>query len=325
MPIKILSNSSVLPKRVVTNADLEKIVETSDEWITKRTGIKQRHLLGEDENYLDCALQVATQAIEKANLTPQDIDLVILGTSTPWQAVPSTAGILQGLLGIKHCPAFDLQAACSGFVYAFYIAWQIMQSDPGKRHALVMGCDALSKITNWEDRGTCVLLGDGFGAMVLAATEQDSVSRIIDCHIGSDGKGKQDLEVPWGIGQGYSHLERLGGGLAMNGREVYRNSIYYFVQQIEQIVQKNNISMEDIDWVVPHQANMRIIEAVAERMHIAREKFVVTLDKHGNTSAASIPLAYDWMVEQGKIKPGHLVLLAGFGGGYTWGTALFRV
>ncbi len=324
MPIKILANSGVLPKRVVSNAELEKIVDTSDEWITRRTGIKERRILGEDENYLDCALQAAQQALSKSELEPEEIDLIILGTSTPWQAVPSTAGILQGLLGVKACPAFDLQAACSGFVYAFYIAWQIMQSDPSKRHALVLGCDALSKITNWKDRSTCVLLGDGFGAMVLAATDHDSHSRIIDCQIGSDGKGKQDLEVPWGVAQGYENLGKLGGGLAMNGRELFKNAIYYFVQQIEQIMQKNNISAEEIDWVVPHQANMRIIEAVAERMHIAREKFVVTLDKHGNTSAASIPLAYDWLTQQGKVKTGDLVLFAGFGGGYTWGTALFR-
>lgn len=327
MRIKILSTSSVLPKQVVTNFDLEKIVDTTDEWITKRTGIKQRHILGEDETYLDCAFRAARQAIERAQLEPNDIDLIILGTSTAWQAVPSTAVILQNMLGIKPCPAFDLQAACSGFMYVLYVAYQIMQNDSTKRHALVMGCDALSKITNWHDRSTCILLGDGFGAMVLGASKNShSISGIIDCHISSDGKGKQDIEVPWGVGQGYDSLclNRSSGALAMNGREVYKNSIFYFVQQIEQIMQKNQVTPEEIDWVVPHQANMRIIEAVAERMSISREKFVVTLDKHGNTSAASIPLAYDSMLQQGKIKPGQLVLFAGFGGGYTWGTMLFR-
>lgn len=325
MTLKILGNSSVLPQKVLTNFDLEKMVDTSDEWITKMTGIKERHVLSGDETYLSCALQAAQQALVDAEREPESMDMIILGTSTPWQVVPSTAGILQGALGIKNCFAFDLQAACSGFVYASYVACQIMRADPTKRHALVMGCDALSKITDWEDRRTCVLFGDGFGAMVIGQTEENSTSRIIDCDIGSDGKGRQDLEVPWGVAKDYNRLRELGGCLAMNGREVYKNSVYYFVQLINSVLEKHGISHDEIDWIIPHQANLRIIEAVGERTRIPKEKFVVTLDKHGNTSSASIPLAYHFMKSQGKIKKNDLVLFVGFGAGYTWGTMLFKV
>jgi len=325
MPIKVLAVSSVLPEKVLTNADLEKIVDTSDEWITRMTGIKERHILSGDETYIDCAFRAAKQALANANVRPEDVGMVILGTSTAAQAVPSTAGIIQGLLGIKQCIAFDLQAACSGFVYAMYIAQSIMQNDSSKRYALVLGCDALSKITNWKDRTSCVLFGDGFGAMVLARDDAPSDKGILYSMISSDGKGKQDLEVPWGIGQGYETLEKLGGALVMNGREVFKNSVNYFVKLIEEALEKNNFKPEDIDWVIPHQANLRIIDAVAERLSISREKFVITLDKHGNTSAASIPLAYDAMMQAGKIKSGNLVMFVGFGGGYTWGVVLFRV
>lgn len=324
MSISFLSSSSVLPKRVLTNFDLEKMVDTSDDWIVRMTGIRERHILSEDESYMSCALQAAQQAIAKANLKPQDIDLIVLGTSTASQLIPSTAGMLQGELGINSCVAFDLQAACSGFVYAVACAYHFLNGDPGKKYALVMGCDALSHITDWQDRKTCVLFGDGFGAVVLGKTQQ-TASRILYCDIGSDGKGKQDLEVPWGIGQGIETLKEKSPYLQMNGREVFKNSVYYFSRLIEQALAKNNITAADLDWVIPHQANLRIIDAVADRVSIPSEKFVVTLDKHGNTSAASIPLAYDWMVQSGKLKPGQLVLLVGFGAGYTWGVVLVRV
>lgn len=325
MTIKILSSASTLPERIVTNADLEKSLDTSDAWITKMTGIKQRHILGENESYLECTFQAAQQAIENAHLKPDDIDLIILATSTPWQTMPSTAVLVQGKLGIQQCTAFDLQAACAGFVYAVYMAYQIMKNDATKRHALLLGCEAFSKVVDWSDRQTCILFGDGFGAMVLGKAPEQKSAGILHCDVGSDGKGKQDLEIPWGLAQGYDMQEKAGKYLCMNGREVFKKSVYYFAELITNTLKKNNIITDDIDWIIPHQANIRIIDAVIERLNIPKEKFVVTLAQHANTSAASIPLAYDALAKSGKIKSGDLVLLIGFGAGYTWGTTLVRV
>ncbi|HVV67838.1 MAG TPA: beta-ketoacyl-ACP synthase III [Gammaproteobacteria bacterium] len=325
MTIKILSSSSVLPKRIVTNFDLAKQVDTSDEWIQKMTGIRQRHILSEDETFLDCTVEAARLAIEKAKLSPEDIDAIVISTSTPWQIMPSTAAIVQGLLGITQCIAFDLQAACGGFMYALYNAWCFMQADKKIRRTLVMGCEALSKVIDWRDRTTCVLFGDGFGALVLERDDAEDGKGILHCTISCDGAGRQDLEVPWGIGRGYAELETANRHMLMNGREVYKNSVNYFVSLIKDTLAENNLQEHDIAWVIPHQANIRIIHAVAERMNIPHERFVITLQQHGNTSAASIPLAFDSAVKSNKISAGDLVLLVGFGAGYTWGTALISV
>jgi 3-oxoacyl-[acyl-carrier-protein] synthase III len=325
MAIKILSSSSVLPKRVVTNRELEKQVNTSDEWIQKMTGIRQRHLLAEDETFLSCTLEAAEQAIRQAGLTAQQLDAIIISTTTPWQIMPSSAAIVQGQLGIKQCISFDLQAACGGFMYALYSIWCFMQADAKIRRALVMGCEAMSKVIDWQDRSTCVLFGDGFGAMILERDDQAVNTGILSCQINCDGIGGKDLEVPWGVGRGYEALTSAGRYMVMNGREVFKHSVYYFVSLIKETLAKHNLQAGDIDWVVPHQANVRIIDAVAERVDIPREKFIVTLSQHGNTSAASIPLAFDSAVKSGKIKAGDRVLLIGFGAGYTWGAALILI
>ncbi len=324
MAIKILSSSSVLPKRVVSNSDLAKQVDTSDEWIQKMTGIRQRHLLSEDETFLDCTLQTAQLAIQQAKLLPEELDAIIISTTTPWQIMPSTAAMVQGALGIKRCISFDLQAACGGFMYALYSAWCFMKCDQKIRRILVMGCEAMSKVIDWKDRTTCVLFGDGFGAMILERDEEKNQG-ILSCSISCDGVGSKDLEVPWGVGRGYEALENGGRYILMKGREVFRNSVSYFVSLINEALAENNLHEYDIDWVIPHQANIRIIDAVAERVHIPKDRFVVTLQNHGNTSAASIPLAFDAAVKSGKIKAGNLVLLIGFGAGYTWGTALISI
>lgn len=325
MAIKVLSCSSVLPKKILTNVDLEKIVDTTDEWITKMTGIKERRVLGEDESYLECAVQTAKQAVENAKIDPVEIGLIINGTSTPAQVMPSTASIIQGRLGIKNCISFDLQAACSGFVYAMATAYYFMQSNSSIRYALVMGCEALSKVVNWQDRSTCVLFGDGFSGVILQRDDSQTDTGIVYCDLGGDGAGKNSLEIPWGVGQGYKKLDDAKGYLAMNGREVFKNSVNYFTALIEKTMKLNHLDINDIDWIIPHQANVRIIQSVAEYSNIPMEKFVITLNKHGNTSAASIPLALSEMVQTDKIKSGDMVMLVGFGAGYTWGTVLLRM
>lgn len=324
LAIKILSHASVLPKKTVTNAMLEKTVNTTDEWITKMTGIKERHVLNHDETFIDCTWKAATKAIQEAAIAPDEIGLIIIGTSTPEQIMPSSATILQGKLGIKNCIAFDLQAACSGFVYGVTVAYQFMQNNKDIRYALIMGCDAVTKVIDWQDRTTCVLFGDGFGGILLQNTNDKTEEGITYCELGSDGLGKEHLEVPWGIAQGQEKLTTVKPFIVMNGREVFKSSVNYFTNIIKNTLEKNNLHFNDLDLIIPHQANVRIIQAVAEKLGIPMEKIGVTLDKHSNTSAASIPLAFDELVRQGKIKRGHKILLVGFGAGYTWGTVIFK-
>lgn len=322
MAIKVLSCASALPEKVLTNTDLEKMVNTTNEWIVKMTGIEERRILGENESFTGYALQAAATAIQKAGLEPEDIDLIILGTSTPEQLVPSSACIVQGLLGIKKCIAFDMQAGCSGFVYALSTAYHFMRSNAEIKHALVLGCDALSKFTDWTDRSTCVLLADGFGAMVLGRNDQPAQEGIWYSELGSDPAGKKHLEVEWGIGQGYPAQMTTKPYLVMNGSEVYKSAVNCFTQMITTALEKNNLTLNDVDWFIPHQANLRIIQAIASHLNTTMDKFIVTLDKHGNTSAASIPLAFDVAQQAGKIKPGDKIMLSAFGAGYTWGTIL---
>lgn len=322
MGIRILSTASTLPERIVTNAEMEKIVDTSDEWITKMTGMKERHFLSGSESFIGCVFETSKNAIAEANLVPNDIDLIIIGTSTPEQIMPSTASILQGMLGIKNCIAFDLQAACSGFVYALTSAYYFMQANPAINKALVLGADALSKVLDWKDRTTCVLFGDGFGGVVIG---RDANSKgILFCELGCDGAGKEHLEIPWGVAQGMDKSYEENHYLIMNGREVFKNSVTYFTQIIQSALEKNHYTIDDIDWIIPHQANARIIQSVAERLNLPAEKLVTTLDKHSNTSAASIPLALDCVVKEGKIKRGDKLMLVGFGAGYTWGVVILE-
>ncbi|WP_419420849.1 beta-ketoacyl-ACP synthase III [Legionella sp. D16C41] len=323
MGIQVITSGSYLPKKIVNNKDFEQTLDTTNEWIERMTGIKDRHFLGEEEDYLQCCFKAASIAIQRADINPQKIDLIIIGTTTPYQLMPSTAVMLQQLLGIENCIAFDMQAACSGFVYALANAYYLLKSNPSFRYALVMGCDAFTRLTDPADRSTRVLFGDGFGAFLLENLNSEKKG-IFYCDIGADGLGKSALEIPWGITKGNSLITKFSPYLVMNGKEVFKNAVNRFTECIENALQKAQLTITDIHHIIPHQANTRIINAVAAAIEAPLNKIQVTLDKHGNTSAASIPLAFDDLFNQGSIKEGEIVLLVSFGAGYTWGTIIFE-
>lgn len=314
---RITGTGSYLPEKVLTNADLEKMVETSDEWIKERTGIHKRHVAVKGETTCDLAEQAARNALDAAGLTAADIDLVIVATTTPDKIFPSTACLLQKRLGIHGPAAFDVQAVCSGFVYALTIADKFIRTGSAKR-ALVIGAETLSRITNWKDRTTCVLFGDGAGAVVLEASAETG---ILSTHLHADGEYDELLHVPGGISRGDE-----GGRLfmEMQGNEVFKMAVRTLGRIVDETLEANNMQKSDIDWLVPHQANIRIITATAKKLDMSMDKVVVTVHEHGNTSAASIPLALDVAVRDGRIKRGETVLLEAFGGGFTWGSALLK-
>jgi len=315
---RITGTGGYLPEKVLTNAELERMVETSDEWITDRTGIKKRHIAADHETTCDLAEQAARQAIDAAGLTNNDIDLIIIATTTPDRIFPSTACLLQDRLDIHGCTAFDIQAVCTGFVYALGVADKFIRSGTHK-HALVIGAETLSRIVDWTDRGTCVLFGDGAGAVVLSASEEPG---ILSTHLHADGQYKDLLTVPAGISE---HSEILKAGEAyvqMKGNEVFKMAVNTLGRIVDETLAANDMNKSDIDWLVPHQANIRIINATAKKLSMPMDHVVVTVDEHGNTSAASIPLALDIAVRDGRIKKGETVLLEAFGGGFTWGSAL---
>ena len=312
---------AALPKRRVTNADLAKIVDTSDEWIVERTGIKARHIAADGELTSDLGIKAAAQALERSGLTSADIDLVICATATPDRTFPATAVRIQHKLGITHGAAFDLQAVCSGFIYALTTADAFLKSGQA-RCALVIGAETFSRILDWNDRGTCVLFGDGAGAVVLEAETQPGTRDdrgILATRIKSDGKYEDLLYVDGGPGS-----TRTTGMLRMNGREVFRHAVTKIAGVIEETLQETGFSAADIDLFVPHQANARILDGIARKLKVSPEKIVMTLSEHGNTSAASIPLALNKAFEDGRIKPGCLVLMEAMGGGFTWGAVLAR-
>lgn len=317
----ILGCGAYLPERVLTNDDLARMIDTSDAWITERTGIKQRHIAAEGELTADMAVAAAEQSLERAGITAQDIDLIVLATSTPDNTFPATATAVQARLGIEHGAAFDLQAVCSGFVYAIATADNFLKAGQFKR-ALVIGAEAFSRILDWEDRGTCVLFGDGAGAVVLEVRpgRGDDMDRgVLGAYLHSDGRYKDMLYVDGGPGS-----TRTVGHLRMHGREVFRFAVNKIAAVIEEALEDHKLGASDIDWFVPHQANQRILTSTANKIGLQPEKIVITLDKHGNTSAASIPLALNVAWEDGRIKEGDLVLLEAMGGGFTWGAALLR-
>lgn len=310
-----------MPARVVTNRELEGQVETSDEWIVQRTGIRQRYIAGEGETTASLGTAAARAALDRAGLKPDDIDLIILATSTPDHTFPATAVEIQNRLGIHHGAAFDLQAVCSGFVYAMTTADAYIRGGLAKR-ALVIGAETFSRLLDWEDRTTCVLFGDGAGAVVLEAVEGkgDSSDRgILTAHLRSDGAHKEKLYVDGG-----PSTTGTVGHLRMQGREVFKHAVGMITDVIEAAFDATGLSIEQLDWLVPHQANIRIIEGSAKKLGIPMEKVVVTVDQHGNTSAASIPLALSAAASDGRIKEGDLVLLEAMGGGFTWGSVLLR-
>jgi 3-oxoacyl-[acyl-carrier-protein] synthase-3 len=317
----VLGCGSYLPQKVLTNADLATRVDTSDEWIVQRTGIRQRHIAAEGEFTSHLAIHAANAALAHAGIDAQSIDLIVLATSTPDHTFPATAVSVQSGLGITRGAAFDLQAVCSGFVFALATADNFLRAGTFKR-ALVIGAETFSRILDWTDRGTCVLFGDGAGAVVLEAQEQPgkpSDRGILTTHLRSDGRHKSKLYVDGGPSS-----TQTVGYIRMEGREVFKHAVGMITDVIVDAFNASGLSADDIDWFVPHQANKRIIDASAHKLHIAPEKVVLTVDRHGNTSAASIPLALSVAVGDGRIKKGDLVLLEAMGGGFTWGSALLR-
>lgn len=317
----VLGCGSYLPQRVLTNSELATRVDTSDEWIVQRTGIRQRHIAAEGEFTSHLAIHAANAALAHAGIEAQSIDLIVVATSTPDHTFPATAVAVQNGLGIHHGAAFDLQAVCSGFVFALATADNFLRSGAFKR-ALVIGAETFSRILDWTDRSTCVLFGDGAGAVVLEAQEQPGTPSdrgILTTHLRSDGRHQSKLYVDGGPSS-----TRTVGHLRMEGREVFKHAVGMITDVIVDAFNASGTNADDIKWFVPHQANKRIIDASAHKLHIAPEKVVLTVDRHGNTSAASIPLALSVAVADGRIKSGDLVLLEAMGGGFTWGSALVR-
>ncbi len=312
---------SYLPRRKLTNQDLEKLVDTSHDWIVQRTGIEERYIAEDDETTSVLGIKAAEAALADAGLTAADIDLVICATSTPDYTFPSTATMIQTGLGMNHGAAFDLQAVCTGFVYAVATADKFLQSGSHKR-ALVVGAETFSRILDWNDRTTCVLFGDGAGALVLEAQEGEGTSAdrgVLTSHLRSDGRYRDKLYVDGGPGS-----TKTTGVLKMEGREVFKFAVGMVADVVQDAFKATGTSAEELDWFVPHQANRRIITASADKLGIAQEKVVITVNKHGNTSAASIPLALDAARKDGRIKDGDLVMIEAIGGGFTWGSALIR-
>jgi len=314
---RVIGTGSYLPSRVLTNAELEQRIETTSEWIVERTGIRERHIAEEGELTSDLAQKAAERALEAAGMDAGEIGLIVVATTTPDRVFPSTACILQAKLGITNgCPAFDVQAVCSGFVYAVSVADQFIRSGQVKT-ALVVGAETLSRITDWNDRGNCILWGDGAGAVVLRASDQPG---IIATHLHADGRYQDLLFVDGGVS-----LKKEGACyMRMSGNAVFKMAVNTLDAIVDETLAANHLSKTDIDWLVPHQANIRIIQATAKKLGMDMDRVVVTVDRHGNTSAASIPLALDTAVREGRIKAGEMVLMEAFGGGFTWGSVLVR-
>lgn len=318
---RITGTGSYLPANAMTNADLEKIVDTTDEWIRDRTGITQRHIAAEGEYTVDLAEHAARRALEASGKKASDIDLIIVATTTPDRIFPSTACLLQQRLDIHGCTAFDVQAVCTGFVYALGIANNFIRAG-STRCALVIGAETLSRIVDWKDRTTCVLFGDGAGAVIVEASDEPG---ILSAHLHADGSYEHLLNVPYGISHGVDNLRNFDAYITMKGNEVFKVAVNTLGRIVDETLHANHLKKSDINWLVPHQANMRIIQATAKKLNMNMDHVVVTVDKHGNTSAASVPLALDTAVRDGRIKKGETVMLEAFGGGFTWGSVLLKL
>lgn len=312
---RIVGTGSYLPEKILTNADLERMVDTTDEWIFARTGIRERHIAADGEFTSDLALRASRRAIDAAGIDVADIDLVIVATTTPDQTFPSTACILQAKLGISGCPAFDMQAVCSGFVYALTTADQFIRAGNAKC-VLVVGAETMSRITDWSDRTNCILWGDGAGAVILQAGMEPG---ILSTHLHADGSYADMLNVPCGISR-----QGDASTIVMEGSAVFKVAVNTLDQIVDETLEANGLQKSDVNWLVPHQANIRIIQATAKKLGMSMDQVVVTVDKHGNTSAASIPLSLDVAVRDGRIRRGETVLMEAFGGGFTWGAVLFQ-
>jgi 3-oxoacyl-[acyl-carrier-protein] synthase-3 len=317
---RITGTGGYLPERVMTNTELERIVDTTDEWIKSRTGIAKRHIAAENETTCDLAEHAARKAITAAGIQTGDIDLIIIGTTTPDVIFPSTACLLQQRLGIHGCPAFDVQAVCTGFIYALDIADKFIRTGAAKT-ALVIGAETLSRILDWTDRSTCVLFGDGAGAVILQASAEPG---IMSSHLHADGEYNELLNVPAGISRHPDKMKNGGAFIQMQGNEVFKVAVNTLGRIVDETLEANHLEKEDIDWLVPHQANTRIIAATAKKLNMSMDHVVLTVDQHGNTSAASVPLALDVAIRDGRIQRGDILLLEAFGGGFTWGATLVK-
>ncbi|MCH8847051.1 MAG: ketoacyl-ACP synthase III [Proteobacteria bacterium] len=314
----ITGTGGYLPERIMDNAELEQMVDTSDEWIKSRTGVVKRHIAAEDEMTCDLAEHAARMAMEAASVSADDVDLIIVATTTPDLVFPSTACLLQERLGVRGSAAFDIQAVCTGFIYALSVADKFIKTGAANK-ALVVGAETLSRIIDWTDRDTCVLFGDGAGAVILEASEQPG---IVSTFLHADGQHKDLLKVPVGISTNYAAIQEGSAYMQMQGNEVFKVAVNTLGRIVDETLAANNLEKKDIDWLVPHQANTRIISATAKKLDMPLDKVIVTIDQHGNTSAASVPLALDVAVRDGRIQRGDKLLLEAFGGGFTWGSAL---
>jgi 3-oxoacyl-[acyl-carrier-protein] synthase-3 len=317
---RVMATGSYLPEHVVTNAELEGLVDTSDEWIRERTGIHQRHIVADDESTCDLAERAARAALESAGVDGSELDLIVVGTTTPDKIYPATACRLQARLGANGCTAFDLQAVCTGFIYALGVADKFIKAG-GVKRALVVGADTHSRLLDWSDRQTCILFGDGGGAVVLEASDEPG---IYSTHLHADGRYEDLLYVEGGVPRGAGVIAEGNAYTKMRGNEVFKIAVRTLRRIVAEALEANGMTSSDIDWLIPHQANIRIIEATARKLDIPADRVVVTVAEHGNTSAASVPLALDVAVRDGRVKRGDNILLEAFGGGFTWGSALIR-
>lgn len=317
---RIIGTGSYAPEKVVTNADLEKMVETSDQWIRERTGIRERRVARQDETSGDMAEVAARRALKDAGVEPAEIDLLVLGTTTPDLVFPSTACLLQARLGLPDCGAMDVNAACSGFMYALSIADKYVRCGDAKK-VLVVGVDKLTAMLDWNDRGTAVLFGDGAGAVVLGVGEEPG---IFSTHIHAAGRHSDLLNVEVGVGTGFHAKENGGVYIQMKGNEVFKVAVRTLGRIVDETLEYNHMSKDDLDWLIPHQANYRIISATAKKLGMTMEQVIITVDRYGNTSAGSVPMALDYAIKSGKVKRGDTLLLEAFGGGFTWASALIK-
>ncbi len=315
---RVIGTGGYLPEHVVTNSDLEKSVNTSDEWIFSRTGIRERRIAAANETTATLAEHAARRAVEAADVELDSIDLIVVATTTPDLVFPSTACLLQDRLGIHGGPAFDVQAVCAGFVYAMDVANRFFRTGASRR-ALVVGAETFSRIIDWSDRETCVLFGDGAGAVVLEAADEPG---IVSTHLHADGRYHELLSVPTGVSLNFQRVLQGEAYTQMQGSEVFKFAVKCLGDIVDETLTANSLRKSDIDWLIPHQANIRIISATAKKLGMSMDRVVVTVDRHGNTSAASIPLAFDEAVRSGRVQRGHRVLMEGFGGGFTWGSVL---
>ena len=317
---KVVGTGGYLPEKALTNAELENMVDTTSQWIYERTGINKRHVAAVNETTCDLAESASRRALEMADIDPTGIDLIVLATTTPDHIFPSVATQLQDRLGNYGCAAFDIQAVCTGFVYALGIADRFIRTG-GANRALVVGAETFTRIIDWTDRGTCILFGDGAGAVVLEAADQPGV---ISSHLHADGRYKELLWVPSGVSTGYDKTRENAAFVAMRGNEVFKVAVNTLSRIVEETLEANGLAADDIDWLIPHQANTRILAATAKRLRMPMDKIISTVDIHANTSAASVPLALDVAVRDGRIQRGHMLLLEAFGGGFTWGSVLLK-